>query len=167
MYDSIKKGISFDELMFTELRMISFSEETSELNEKSLVIAMTVNDELINIGYTLSPKDIIKLSKSKSLYNFFKHIKNLIGDVKAPPMYPDFPKQVMKLSTAQFRFHQMLHYMSTYGMEEMMCTPVEKGWLPNPDKKEKPKKNLRMLESKVIGLVPEDEKYAFKSSQKS
>lgn len=84
MYDSIKKGISFDELMFTELRMISFSEETSELNEKSLVIAMTVNDELINIGYTLSPKDIIKLSKSKSLYNFFKHIKNLIGDVKAP-----------------------------------------------------------------------------------
>lgn len=165
MYDSIKKGISFDELMFTELRMISFSEETSELNEKSLVIAMTVNDELINIGYTLSPKDIIKLSKSKSIYNFFKHIKNLIGDVKAPPMYPDFPKQVMKLSTAQFRFHQMLHYMSTYGMEEMMCTPVEKGWLPNPDKKEKPKKNLRMLESKVIGLVPEDEKYIYSLSK--
>lgn len=165
MADSIKKGTGFDELMFTELRMVSFSEKNSELNEKSLVMAMTVNDELINIGYTLSPKDIIKLSKSRNPENFFSKVKNFIGDVKALPMYPDFPKQVMNLSTAQFRFHQMLHYMSTYGMEEMMDVSIEKGWLPNLEKKEKPKKNLRLIEAKVIGLVPEDEKYIYSLSK--
>ncbi|MDE7104760.1 MAG: hypothetical protein K2O36_02635 [Ruminococcus sp.] len=165
MADSIKKGTSFDELMFTELRMVSFADSDSELNEKSLITAMTVNNELINIGYTLSPKDVIRLSRSNSLYSFFDHVKSLVGDVKAPPMYPNFPKQVMELTEAQFRFHQMLHYMSTYGIEMIMDTPVKKGWLPNPDKKEKPEKDTRLLDSKVIGLVSEYEKYIYSLSK--
>lgn len=165
MADSIKKGTSFNELMFTELRMVSFDERKFRLNENPLVMAMTVNDELINIGYTLSPKDIIRLSRSRNPENLFKQVKSLIGDVKAPPMYPNFPKQVMKLTEAQLRFHQILHYMSTYGIEAMMDIPVEKGWLPNPDKKEKLKKDTRLLKAKVIGLVSEDEKYIYSLSR--
>lgn len=154
-----KIGTSFEELMFSELRLVSFKETNSELNENALVKAMTVNEELINIGYTLSPKDIVKLSQSDSLSDFFNHVKSLIGDIKAAPMYPDFPTQVMELSEAQFRFHQILHYMSTYGMELIMGTPVEKGWLPNPNAPQKIKEDTRLLESKVIGLVPESEMY--------
>lgn len=154
-----KIGTSFAELLFSELRLVSFRESDGELSEDNLVKAMTVNDELINIGYTLSPKDVVKLSQSESLDVFFDHVKSLVGDVKASPMYPDFPTQVMKLSEAQFRFHQMLHYMSTYGMEMMMGTPVEKGWLPNPNAPKKIKEDTRLLESKVIGLIPEEEMY--------
>ncbi|MDE6789902.1 MAG: hypothetical protein K2J47_11390 [Ruminococcus sp.] len=154
-----KIGTSFSELLFSELRLVSFKESSEELGEDNLVKAMTVNDELINIGYTLSSKDIVRLSRSESLDGFFNHVKSLIGDVKAAPMYPDFPAQVMELSEAQFRFHQILHYMSTYGMELIMGTPVEKGWLPNPNAPKKIKEDTRLLESKVIGLIPEEEMY--------
>lgn len=154
-----KIGTSFAELLFSELRLVSFKESSEELGEDNLVKAMTVNDELINIGYTLSPKDIVRLSQSESLDDFFDHVKSLIGDVKTAPMYPGFPTQVMKLSEAQFRFHQILHYMSTYGMELIMGTPIEKGWLPNPNAPQKIKEDTRLLESKVIGLIPEEEMY--------
>ncbi len=154
-----KIGTSFAELLFSELRLVSFRDSATELDENNLVKAVTVNDELINIGYTLSPKDIVRLSRSESLDGFFDYVKSLVGDVKAAPMYPDFPTQVMELSEAQFRFHQILHYMSTYGMEEIMGTPVEKGWLPNPDAPKKTEEDTRILESKVIGLIPEDEMY--------
>lgn len=154
-----KIGTSFVELLFSELRLVSFKESSEELIEDNLVKAMTVNNELINIGYTLSPKDIVRLSQSESLDGFFDHVKSLVGDVKANPMYPDFPIQVMELSEAQFRFHQILHYMSTYDMELIMGTPVEKGWLPNPNAPQKIKEDTRLLESKVIGLIPENEMY--------
>lgn len=154
-----KIGTGFAELLFSELRLVGFDEQNQELNEGNLVKAMTVNDELVNIGYTLSPKDIVRLSQSASLDGFFSHVKSLVGDVKANPMYPDFPSQVMEITTAQFRFHQLLHYMSTYGMEEIMGTPVEKGWLPNPDAPKKTVEDTKLLETKVIGLVPESEIY--------
>ncbi|MDE6520663.1 MAG: hypothetical protein K2K91_09475 [Ruminococcus sp.] len=154
-----KVGTSFDELLFSELRLVSFKQSDSEIDENSLVKAMTVNEELINIGYSLSPKDIILLSKSKSLDGFFNHVKSLVGEVKALPMYPNFPTQVMELTEAQFRFHQILHYMSTYGMELIMGTPVEKGWTPYPDAPQKTEKDTRLLEAKTIGLVSESEKY--------
>lgn len=154
-----KIGTSFVELLFSELRLVSFRDSAKELDENNLVKAVTVNDELVNIGYTLSPKDIVRLSRSESLDGFFEHIKSLVGDVKAAPMYPDFPTQVMELSEAQFRFHQILHYMSTYGMEEIMGTPVEKGWLPDSNAPQKTEEDMRLLESKVIGLIPEDKMY--------
>ncbi|MCM1133449.1 MAG: hypothetical protein NC340_08260 [Ruminococcus flavefaciens] len=157
--DYIKAGTTFEELMFSELRLVSFKESDSEIDENNLVKAMTVNEELINMGYALSPKDIIRLSTSESLCGFAEQVRNLIGDVKAQPMYPNFPSQVMELTEAQFRFHQILHYMSTYGMELIMGTPVEKGWLPEPDAPEKTEEDDRLLESKIIGLVSEDEMY--------
>lgn len=126
-----KIGTSFEELLFSELRLVSYRESDKELDENNLIKAVTVNDELVNIGYTLSPKDIVKLSRSENLDGFFEYVKSLVGEVKAHPLYPDFPSQVMKLSEAQFRFHQILHYMSTYGMEEIMGTPVSRGWLPD------------------------------------
>lgn len=154
-----KIGTSFAELLFSELRLVGFSEPNQEFNEDNLVKAMTVNDELVNIGYTLSPKDIVRLSQSTSLDGFFSHVKSLVGEVKANPMYPDFPSQVMELTEAQFRFHQLMHYMSTYGMEEIMGTPVEKGWLPNPDAPKKTAEDAKLLEAKVIELISEDEMY--------
>lgn len=154
-----KIGTSFAELLFSELRLVGLNEQNQELNEDNLVKAMTINDELINIGYTLSPKDIVRLSQSASLDGFFSHVKSLVGDVKANPMYPDFPSQVMELTTAQFRFHQLLHYMSTYGIEAIMGTPVEKGWLPDPDAPKKTIEDVKLLDAKVIGLISESEMY--------
>ena len=154
-----KVGTRFEELLFSELRLVSYRESDKELDENNLIKAVTVNDELVNIGYTLSPKDIVKLSRSENLDGFFEYVKSLVGEVKAHPLYPDFPSQVMKLSEAQFRFHQILHYMSTYGMEEIMGTPVSRGWLPEPDAPEKTKEDVKLLESKVIALIPENEMY--------
>lgn len=123
-------NISYESLLLSEFRAVVIDPIKQDLTEQSIVKAMTVNEELANIGYTLTPNMVITLARSSSLDNFYDTIKNLIGDVKAEPMYPNFPNQVMELTEAQFRFHQMLHYMSTYGMELFMGEPVMKGWLP-------------------------------------
>lgn len=153
-------NISYDSLIFSEFRTVAIAAAKNEVDEASLVKAMTVNEELKALGYTLSPADVITLSKSNSLNTFYAQVKGLIGDVKAAPMYPNFPNEVLALDEAQFRFHQMLHYLSTYGLEQFTGAPVVKGWLPHPDTEEKSEEDTVLLKSKVIELIPEDEKYS-------
>lgn len=152
-------NISYDSLLLSEFRTVAVATPKNELSEDGVIKAMTVNEELIVLGYTLSPSSVVVLAKSPSVDTFYSRVKSLIGDVKAAPMYPNFPEEVLNLSEAQFRFHQLLHYASTYGMEIIMNTPVLKGWLPNPDPEPKTEDDNILLEAKIIELVPEDEKY--------
>lgn len=74
-------------------------------------------------------------------------------------MYPDFPKQVMNLSEAQFRLHQAAHYFSTYGLEYLFGVSVDRGWLPQVTSTEKTEKDVALLAAKPFELISEDEMY--------
>ena len=153
--------MNFDQLLFSELRIAAVSFGTAELSEDALVKAMTVNEELLALGYTLAPKDIIELAKSSDINGFVSRIREYVGDVKAEPMYPDFPSQVMALDECVFRFHQCLHYLSTYGVEEIQGIKVTRGWLPDMQNTEKNAEDHRILEAKVLALIDSNEKYVY------
>ena len=151
--------MTYNQLLFSELRLVCISDGNAELSDTALVKAMTANEELLHLGYTLSPKDIIRLSKSLGVDSFVQRVKSYIGDVKALPMYPNFPSQVMALDEAVFRFHQILHYLSTYGIEEITGAKVSRGWLPEMADTEKTTPDTTLLAAKVISLVDVKDEY--------
>ena len=151
--------IKFEKLLLSELRLAAYTpgaEDSLQLTDEKLAQAVTVNEELINLGFTLKPKDLIALAGSPSLYGFAQHFRSLLPKVSAPPMYPDFPLQVMGMSEAEFRMHQMIHYFSTYDLEWLFGVEVKRGWLPDVTSTEKTESDDTLLRAKVIELVPED-----------
>ena len=48
--------MNYDQLLFSELRLVSLSSDTAPLCEENLVKAMTANEELLSMGYTLAPR---------------------------------------------------------------------------------------------------------------
>ena len=152
--------MNYEQLLFSELRLVAVSLDTAPLCEENLVKAMTVNEELKALGYTLAPKDIVTLAKSEDIRDFAARVRKYIGDVKAAPMYPDFPAQVMEMDEAVFRFHQMLHYLSTYGVEEISGIPVSRGWLPETQYTEKTEPDETLLSAKTLALIGRNEQYS-------
>lgn len=148
-------------LLFSELRLVPVSLDKNEpIDEYRLQKAMTVNENIISLGHTLSPKGIIDLSKSPDLDRAFELVRSCIGEVKAKPMYPNFPSQVMEMDEAVFRFHQILHYMSTYGIEEFTGAKVTKGWIPEVEDTEKIREDQALLTAKVIEIISDKDMYS-------
>ena len=156
--------MSYDKLLLDGLRLVSYTPGGGPLTNEGLIKAMTMNENLKTLGYTLNPQDIIRIAQSPSADKLYENVRSMMSDVKAKPMYPDFPTQVMEMDEAQFRMHQMIHYFSTYGLEFITGIEVEKGWLPAEDDlvsdTEKTKEDTSLLSAKVLELVPEGEKYS-------
>lgn len=152
-------NISYESLLLSELRLVPFN-EGNEFTEDNLVKAVTINEELLNLGYCLKPADFIKLAKSPDVDRFLHNFKKSLGDVKAKPMYPDFPNQVMELDEAVLRFHQMVHYFTTYGIEMFTGVSVTKGWLPEVQDTEKTEADTKLLKAKTIELISADKMYS-------
>lgn len=155
-----KERQTFHSLLFSELCLIPVTVTEDALSDEALVRAVTAHEELLSLGFRLSPADIVLLSRCKELDTFPAYVRDLMGDVNAEPMYPDFPKQVMRMSKAVYRFQQLLHYMSTYGLEEITGEPVLRGWLPDTEKTEKTKTPKQLLESKTVQLVRAEDYYS-------
>ena len=149
---------AFEKLILSELRLAAYAvgTEESQPTDESIVQAVTVNEELRNLGYTLTPADLMRLACSPSLEGFARHFRSLLPEVAAPPMYPDFPLQVMKMDEAEFRLHQMIHYFSTYDLEWITGKNVKRGWLPGAEATEKTESDDTLLKAKVLELVPEE-----------
>lgn len=145
--------MNLDELIFSELRVCPVTVITEQLTDGNMIKAMTVNEELNNLGYTLNPADIIKLAKSIELNDFYNNFVSLLGDVKGKPVYPDFPNTVMNMDEATFRFHQLMHYISIDVVEWFTGQPVSKGWLPETSDTEKTVSDTKLLKSKTIELI--------------
>ena len=148
---------AFEKLILTELRLAAFipDEEGAPLTDEKIAQAVTVNEELKNLGFVLAPGDLMMLAKSPSLTGFAAHFRELLPDVSALPMYPDFPVQVMEMDEAEFRLHQQIHYFSTYDIEWLFGTQVSRGWLPDVQSTEKTESDDTLLKVKVLELVPE------------
>lgn len=134
--------------------MAVYDDTELPLTHENLIKAITLNENLLSLGYTLTAKDIITLASSPSLDTFYSSIKSIIPNIKAKPMYPNFPQQVMKMDEATYRFHQMVHYFSTYGLESMLPVEICKGWLPSVEDTDKIKEDDTLLEAKVLRLLP-------------
>lgn len=151
--------------LLEQLRLAVFEDSQNELTDANMVKAMTVNEELKNLGYCLTAPDIVKLARSDSLETFYPEFRKLIPDVEAKPMYPNFPTQVLEIDEATFRFHQICHYMSTYGVEELAALfgqnyEVRKGWLPEVEDTEKTVSDDTLLKAKTLELINTDDMYS-------
>ena len=148
----------FHKLLLSELHMVTYQPgNPADITDDLICESVTLNENLRSFGYVLRPDDIIRLAVSRSLHGFFNDFRKLIPDVKADPMYPGFPQQVMEMSEAEFRLHQGIHYFTTYGMESLLGKEVSRGWLPDDNGLERYQDDTELLESKVIELVSEQE----------
>ena len=168
------KGLkNFKINIFRELRWVitpsfcirSITDPT--IYDSQLIAALTLNQKLINLGYTLKVEDVIDIAKyqlTDHMKEIFNDVKIAVGDVKAKPMYPNFPLQVMEMPEAQFRLHQLMHYFSTYGLESLTGIPIDKGWLPNVEDTEKTESDKSLLDLKVLKAYTcrDAVKYSFK-----
>ena len=148
--------LSFHKLLLSELHMVTYQPgDPAGLTDELLCKAVTLNENLRSMGYMLKPDDLLKLAASPSLEGFFEAFRTLVPEVTAKPMYPGFPQQVMEMSEAEFRLHQMMHYFSTYDVELLLGKEVKRGWLPEYDGPERTEKDIALLECRVIALVSE------------
>ena len=140
-------------LAFTELRLIGVTNKYERVSNKRLVEAVTINEELKNLGYTLNTEGIRRIANCTDMKAVLDNVREMTGNIDAEPMYPDFPNQVLNMDEAEYRLHQMIHYFSTYGIEWLTGETVDKGWVPNITSTEKTEKDIRLLESKVIEVI--------------
>ena len=112
-------------------------------------------------GLTFKPSDIVRIARADKAVEVFRIIEEAIPEVDAEPMYPDFPASVIAMDEGMFRFHQMLHYFSTYGIEALFNEEVKEGWLPKKSAKKtkKTKKDENLFPETVIELVDASEAY--------
>lgn len=145
--------------LFRELGWVATTKLNRDLDltENKLQVVMTLVEEVKNLGYIFNPNSIELMGylRDSDLEELLEDIREFVGNVKAKPMYPDFPKQVMEMSESTFRLHQMIHYFSTYGLESIGLK-VEKGWLPEVEETEKIEMDESLLDKKVIRLLPMD-----------
>ncbi len=152
--------VNYDKLLLDELRLVTYEKCSAPLTDELLAKAVTLNENLQSLGFTLAPADLAALAASPSLDGFYDKIRSMMDTVKAKPMYPGFPQQVMEMDEAVFRFHQMVHYFSTYGMELLFGVDVHRGWLPCEDEEEtEAAEQKNVLKTKTIKLLPLEESF--------
>ena len=156
---------NFEKDVFDALRWVVYTNDDFHRKDESkdisdderMQLLLTFNENIKGLGYTFDPQSIVDLARlanlanQSDLSNLYDKIKNMIGSVDAKPMYPDFPNQVMEMDEAKFRFHQMIHYLSTYGIE-FYGVKVSKGWLPDVKDTKKTEDDKTLLDYKVIKL---------------
>ena len=148
----------FHALLLSDMRMVSYQPgNPAEMTDDMLCEAVTMNENLQSLGFTLRPADILRIAVSPSLEGFYEAVKALVPDVKDKPMYPGFPRQVMEMDAAEFRLHQMIHYFTTYGLEGLFGKEVSKGWLPDYDGPRPMKTDTVLMDCRVIDLVAEQD----------
>lgn len=148
----------FHKHLLTELRMVVYRPgDPAGMTDRLLCEAVTVNENLQSLGYILKPDDLARLAVSPDLHDFYGHVKNLVPEVTAQPMYPGFPQQVLEMDEAEFRFHQLLHYFSTYGLEYLFGVSVSRGWLPEYGAPVRDQADTRLMDARVVELVAEEE----------
>ena len=107
---------SYLKLLFSEFRFVVADKGQVPLSNEALTKAMTLNTNIESLGFTFTAKDIVEvISTMENPEEIYEAINSYVSVVKAKPMYPDFPSQVMEMDDAQYRFDQLMHYDSTYG----------------------------------------------------
>ena len=148
------------------------------VEDKDMAWAVTAATNLEGSGYALSQPSILTLAACHraladlaqgsaflplgadlaSQLNPLADLRRLVPDVTVAPMYPDFPTQVMEIPEAQFRYDQMCHYLSTYGVEALagalgLDVTVSEGWMPDAEATPKTVADETLVAPKVLHLL--------------
>lgn len=149
---------TFHKLLLSELHMAVYqSGDADKLNDRLLCEAVTLNENLQSLGFVLKPEDLMKMAVSPSLHTFFDTLKELLPDVKAQPMYPGFPLQVMQMSEAEMKWNQFLHTFSVLGVEFLTGIKVSKSWMPDTRVLNRYEEDTTLLDAAVLELVPDED----------
>lgn len=127
-----------EKLLFTELRIMRGNNDNLKSTSKAgLELALIDNENLNALGYELKGEGIVKLAKEYTAnperIPLHVLVKEFEPDIEASPMYPNFPIQVLEMNELEFRIHQLMHYLTTYGLEDMLGVEVNEGWLPKTE----------------------------------
>lgn len=139
-----------------DLLRVFIVEEFDEFTKDGLIKALTFNENIKFYGYKFNAESIYKLACCKNFNKMYDTFIDMMPKIKAKPMYSNFPNQVMEMDEAIFRYHQMLHYASTYGRELFECCEVLKGWLPEC-KEEERLEDKKLLDYTIIKVVTIEE----------
>lgn len=153
-----------EKLLFTELRVIKGdNNDLKEASRDGLELAFIDNENLNALGFTLKEEGIVKLAKDYTANPektpLYKLVKEFEPDISASPMYPNFPIQVLEMRELNYRIHQLIHYLTTYGIEEMLGVEVDQGWLPETEELMKRKEDNQIANLKTLDYLSPQEVY--------
>lgn len=148
----------FDKLLLSEMRLLE-SKEANKESQGNLTAAILDNENLKALGYALNYDSIIQLAKdykaNPDIQPLYKRVQSLEPAIEISPMYPGFPLQVLEMSELEYRVHQVLHYMSTYGIESALNVEVQEGWLPyDKDSFVERKEDVQVADLKTLEYLP-------------
>lgn len=154
-------SMDYGEKVFRELRI--YTADAKQEKNVYPAAAVTLNENLKAYGFVMDPQTLRKAIENmnpKQMKKMQDDIAEYAGKVKADPMYPNFPQEVLDMDEAQYRCDQLCHYFSTYGIELLTGREVKKGWLPEEGVHEGKEFNGFSTDLKKIDLAFGDEKWA-------
>lgn len=152
----------FEKYLFYAYRTVVIKNAGShELDDNRLLMAVTAGENIKAYGFSFTASELCKLATSDTLETICKDIESVADMHGVKPMYPDFPETVMNMDEAQFRFHQICHYTSTYGLERWFGVKVKRGWLPDTHDTDKVEADDSLLELKMLTTVDATDAYRY------
>lgn len=147
----------FNKLLLTELRLIEGLSSTKSQKIADLESALVDNENLKALGYELTNQGLAKLSldysRDPNMTPLYKRVMRMEPEIKVSPMYPDFPTQVLEMDEFDYRVHQSIHYLTTYGVESILGVDVKEGWLPKFEEEVDRVKDERISELKALDYL--------------
>lgn len=151
----------FDKLLLTELRVLREPLDLAKVEKPDFESAIIDNENLNALGYQLKPEGILRLANiyaaNPELVPLYERIIQLEPEIKVLPMYPNFPAQVLEMSEYEFRVHQLIHYATTYGLEEEFGIAVKRGWLPETSHIKERTEDVQVADLKVLDYLSNQE----------
>lgn len=158
---------NLNKLLFSELRIVEASNPNSIISNGEISLEEAIKKALIDkenlnaLGYDLKKEGVARLAhdymKNPKLTPLYQKVKAFEPEIEVSPMYPNFPIQVLEMSEAEFRAHQLVHYISTYGLESMTNKEVQKGWLPETEEIMERVEDKQLVDLKILDyLLPEE-----------
>lgn len=160
----------FERELFTSLRVVAIkgNDNRDFLCDRTVCEALEANQYLIDhFGITMNPRGIVAVAKNNAAEALIKKVHEIFeleGKMaRAKAMYN--PEEVRDISELQYRMHQMIHYFSTYGIEDLTDSEVMHGWLPAEngvtEDAEKIEEDDALVEATVFDIIYDSEKYAY------
>lgn len=150
----------FDKLLLSEMRTLESRGSASVKNvdlETQLERALADNENLKALGYQLKAEAIVRLAadyqENEGMTPLYKRVMELEPAIEVDPMYPNFPTQVLEMDELEFRTHQIIHYLTTYGVEELLGVEVKEGWLPKTEEIEEREEDILVADLKTLDYL--------------
>lgn len=150
-----------EKLLFSELRILVRDKLANKDVNLNLEKALTDSKNLEALGYKLKFEGIVALAEdyalNKNMKPLYKRVLEFNPEIEVSPMYPNFPIQVLEMDEFEFRIHQLIHYATTYGLEDMLGIEITKGWLPETDEIKERTEDKHLINLKFLDYISEEE----------